>query len=82
VKIDGVYISTNTREYIQLLEQLGRDEEATHDLPLSAPEAVQTITAVVREANSPLDSYPTTGTGPLSAFEKAPVLMMLQRQAT
>jgi hypothetical protein len=78
VKLDDTYISTNSREYINLLKLLERDEEATHDLPLSAPEAVQTVTAVVREANSPLDSYPTTGTGPLSAFEKAPVLMKRQ----
>jgi hypothetical protein len=78
VKIDGVYISTNSREYINLLKLLERDEEATHDLPLSAPEAVQTITAVVREAFTELDSYPIEATGPLRGIDKAPVLMRRQ----
>jgi hypothetical protein len=75
VKIDGVYISPNTREYIQLLEQLGRDEEATHDLPLSAPEAVQEITAVAREQVAEVDTYRPNGAGLLLDCPKAPVLI-------
>jgi hypothetical protein len=78
VKVDGVYISTNSLAYIQLMEKLGRDEYLAYLDSPTAPEAVQEITAVAREPFTPLDSYRIETTGPLSAFDKAPVLMKRQ----
>jgi hypothetical protein len=77
MKLDDTYIETNSREYINLLKLLERDEEATHDLPLSAPEAVQEITAVAREPASEVDTYRPNGAGLLLDCPKTPVLIRL-----
>jgi hypothetical protein len=78
MKIDGQPIEVNSAAYINLIKQWEREDDIASVDTTSAHEAVQEITAVAREPFTPLDSYRIETTGPLSAFDKAPVLMKRQ----
>ena len=76
MKIDGVYISTNSLAYIQLMERMRDEDIAYLDSP-TAPEAVQEITAVAREQIAEVDQDRPNGAGLLLDCQKAPVLIRL-----
>jgi hypothetical protein len=76
LKLNGLPLEENSRDYIKLLELLARDEV----LPTVAPQMVPPITAKVREPFAELDSYRAAEARLLRDCNETPFLM--RRQAS